>query len=131
MIGGGSFEKGDLLIIQYMGGEMSRYRGSSYSNNPDKRESYYYYEGTYGQSRSQSFVKVEGPSGSRTKISRFLPYDTAKSPYVFEVPESGRYRLIGFLGEHADGKVSYQVLRVTKFNSQSFRASAQAKQCQW
>ena len=131
LIGGGSFEKGDLLIIQYMGGEMSRYKGSSYSTNPDKQDSYYYYDDEYVRSRTHSFVKVEGPTGSRTKISRQLPYGTAKSPYVFEVPESGRYRLIGYLSSSGDGKVSYQVLRVTKFNSQTFRSSSQAKRCQW
>ena len=132
-IGGTNFEKGDLLIIHYMGGEVKRYRGSSYSINPDKRETYYYYSSSDDgeRSRTHSIVKIEGPHGSRTKITRQLPYGTERSPYVFEVPESGRYSLIGFLDRYAEGKASYQVWRVTKFNSQTFRSSPLSKRCQW
>ena len=82
-----------------------------------------------GGRRSQ--VRIEGPVGAKDKVSRHLPFGTESAPYVFDVPESGYYRLIGFFGPHAQGKASYQIVRITKVKAQKFRDSPQAAQCQW
>lgn len=126
LIGGGNFDKGDLLVVQYTGGTMSRYSGGADSFNPDRRDHYYFRE-----DESASTARISGPDKARNQTVRQLPYGTEQSPYVFEVPETGRYRLTCFLGRYATGKASYQVLRVTKFNAQRFKSSPQARQCQW
>lgn len=126
-IGGEKFEKGDLLVIQFIGGTIARNHGAGPSFSPDAREGPR--KGMPGGRRSQ--VRIEGPVGAKDKVSRHLPFGTESAPYVFDVPESGYYRLIGFFGPHAQGKASYQIVRITKAKAQKFRDSPQAAQCQW
>ena len=126
-IGGEKFEKGDLLVIQFIGGTISRNHGAGPSFSPDVRE--VPRKGGPGGRRSQ--VRIEGPVTAKDKVSRHLPFGTGSAPYVFEVPESGYYRLIGFFGPYAQGKASYQIVRITKAKAPTFRDSPQAIQCQW
>jgi len=117
-ITGGSFEKGDLMVVQYTEGTVSFNRAGKNSFNPDRNAH---------NNGGRVKVKILGPD----KTEQVLPFGTEKAPFVFEIPTAGRYRLTGFLGEHAQGKVSYQVIRVTKFNAQQFKDSPLARQCQW
>ncbi len=117
-ITGGSFEKGDLLVVQYLEGTVSFHRAGKNSFNPDRNAH---------NNGGRVKVKILGPD----KTEQVLPFGTEKAPFVFEIPTAGRYRLTGFLGEHAQGKVSYQVVRVTKFNAKKFKDSPLARQCQF
>ncbi len=117
-ITGGAFEKGDLLVVQYVGGEVSFHRAGKNSFNPDRKAH---------NNGGRVKIKILGPD----KTEKVIPAGTEEAPFVFEVPSAGRYRLTGFLGEHAQGKASYQVIRVTKFNVQKFKDSPLAKQCQF
>ncbi len=126
LIGGGVFEKGDLLIVQYTGGvPFSRGGGDGKGFNPDRRE------GRFHNHPDRSLLRISGPDKARDEQSWPVPAGTEQTPFVFEVPASGRYRLVCFLGNRAQGRASFQVLRVTKFNVQKFRESPLAKQCQW
>ncbi len=126
-IGGEKLEKGDLLVIQFTSGTIARNHGAGPSFSPDGREGQR--KGAAGGRRSP--VRIEGPVGAKDKVSRHLPFGTESAPFVFEVPESGYYRLIGFFGPHAQGKASYQIVRISKAKAQKFRNSPQAPQCQW
>ncbi len=126
-IGGEKFERGDLLVIQFIGGTIARNHGAGPSFSADAREGPR--KGGSGGRRSQ--VRIEGPVAAKDKVSLHLPFGTESAPYVFEVPESGYYRLIGFFGPHAQGKASYQIVRITKAKVSKFRDSPQAVQCQW
>ncbi len=126
-IGGEKFEKGDLLVIQFTGGTVARNHGAGPAFSPDARDGQR--KGGAGGRRSQ--VRIEGPVGAKDKVSRHLPFGTESAPYVFDVPESGYYRLIGFFGPHAQGKSSYQIVRINKVKAQKFRDSPHAIQCQW
>ena len=116
-----------MLVIQFIGGTIARNHGAGPSFSPDARE--VPRKGGPGGRRSQ--VRIEGPVAAKDKVSRHLPFGTGSAPYVFEVPESGYYRLIGFFGPHAQGKASYQIVRITKSKAPMFRDSPQAAQCQW
>lgn len=125
LIGGGGFEKGDLMVVQYIGGSLSLNPAGKHSFNPDSRD------GRFRNKQGRGIVKISGPDKSRDETEQVLPLDTEHGPYVFEVPATGRYRLICFLGSRAQGKAAFQVLRVTKSNAQKFKDSPLSKQCQW
>ena len=77
------------------------------------------------------YEKAQETLAGHIKVSRHLPFGTESAPYVFDVPESGYYRLMGFFGPHAQGKASYQIVRITKAKAPKFRDSPKAVQCQW
>ena len=126
LIGGGIFDKGDLLIVQYTGGvQFSKGGGGGNGFNPDRRD------GRFHKPSGRGLVRISGPDKARDERSWPVPAGTEQTPFVFEVPASGRYRLVCFLGNRAEGRATFQVLKVTKFNALKFRESPQAKQCQW
>ena len=119
----GHFEKGEILVLQYLSGTYRPYRGSARTVNPDQRSEYYY--------SSEGSPILEGPLSSPHRRAYTLPKETAKKPFAFSIPEGGHFILKCYAGNYSQGKVTYRMTKLNVLEAKEFEKSGDKKAFQW
>ena len=124
----GRFEKGEIVLIQYVSGT---YSPSNYSNperiNPDSATSRVRYS-------SEPTPRLTGPMQSAQTKVREVPKNTASKPFAVLIEDSGFYSMAAHNGDRLypwKGILTYRVTKFSVIQAQQLRNSEQRKKYQW
>ncbi len=126
----GRFEKGEILVIQYVSGT---YSPPNYSPpvliNPDSTD-----HARRFYSSSERPPRLVGPMQSSRKRIREIPKGTSSKPFAVIIDDPGFYNLSAYSGDrwyHWTGTITYQMTKYSVIQSAQLKNTEQVNNYQW